>query len=119
MIMNLSNVLVTEIYGGILLFVIAGIIIVLFINDLIRKRMVFACETALRDREKISQISVDNETAEYLRRNNNHELHRIDEIISKKDDIIRYKLCLKKRSFDFYLRKQNLWNYKVVAIKMY
>src|SRR5699024_11891270 len=62
----------------------------------------------------ISQISVDNETADYLRRNNNHELHRIDEMISKKDDIIRYKLCLKKRSFDFYLRKQNLWNYKVI-----
>ena len=41
------------------------------------------------------------------------------EMISKKDDIIRYKLCLKKRSFDFYLRKQNLWNYKVIAIKMY
>ncbi|WP_119325416.1 hypothetical protein [Companilactobacillus musae] len=117
--MSLSNVVITEIYGGVLLVIVAAIIIVLFVNDFIRKRMVLACRNILLDREKISQISVDNKTADYLLRNYKHELYRVDEIISKENNLIKYKLCLKKRSFDFYLKKQNLWNYKVVAIKMY
>jgi len=117
--MNLSNVVITEVYGSVLLLIIIGIIIALFINDIIRTRMIQACKKALADTDKISKISVDNETAAYLQRNHNDELYRIDELISKKDDIIRYKLCLKKRSFDFYLRKQKLLNYKVIAIKMY
>jgi len=117
--MNFSNVVSTEIYGGILLIVILGIIIMLFVNDFIRRQMIFACKKTLENTDEIAQISVDHRTADYLKRNNKHELYRVDELISKKDDIIRYRLCLRKRSFDFYLRKKNLWNYIVVAIKMY
>ncbi|PMD73906.1 hypothetical protein [Companilactobacillus nuruki] len=117
--MDLSSVLMTEIYGGILLFIIGCIILVFFINDFIRKRMVFACRKVLLNKEKVVKISVDNKTADYLTRNNNHELYRVNEFISKENGVIKYRLCLKKRSFDFYLKKQNLWNYNVVAIKMY
>ncbi|MQS97488.1 hypothetical protein FHL05_06235 [Lactobacillus halodurans] len=91
----------------------------LFINDLIRKRMVYACRATLMDKDKIVQIAVDEKTADYLKSNSNQELYRVDDFISKEDDLIRYKLCLKKRSFDFYLEKKDFWNYKVVAIKMY
>jgi len=117
--MDFSNVIYTEIYGGIILIVMIIIIVMLFINDIIRRQMVYACKKALENREKIARISVDKRTADYLRRNNDHELYRVDEFISKKDNIIRYRLCLRKRSFDFYLRKKNLWNYIVVAIQMY
>lgn len=118
-IMNLSNVVFTELYGGILLILITGIIAVLFVNDFIRKRMVLECRKVLRNKERIFKIAVDNETANYLINNSNQELYRVDENISKKNNVIRYKLCLKKKSFDFYLKKENLWNYKVIAIKMY
>jgi len=117
--MDITNVEMTRIYGGLLLFVMVLIIILLFINDFIRKRMISACNSAIKNRERIPEISVDSRTADYLERNCDHELHRIDEYISKKDDIVKYKLYLKKRRFAFYLRKQNLWNYKVLAIKMY
>ena len=117
--MDWISVRTAEIYGGLLLLIMAIIIILLFINDFARKRMVFACSQALQNKDKISRISVDDETAEYLRDNNDYDLYRVDETISKRDDIIRYRLCLKKRRFDFYLEKNNLWNYKVVAIKMY
>jgi len=117
--MDFSNVVTTEIYGGILLFIIIGIIITLLINDYIRRRMIHACKSSLENSEKIAKISVDTRTADYLSRNNTHELYRVDEFIDKKDNIIRYRLCLRKRSFDFYLRKKNLLNYNVVAIKMY
>lgn len=117
--MDFKNVRMIEIYGGLLLVIIALIIIILFINDFIRKRMIFACRRTLLSKEKITRLSVDEATADYLKRNNDYDLYRVNEFISKKDDIIRYRLCLKKRSFDFYLRKQNLWNYNVVAIQMY
>lgn len=117
--MNLTSVVTMEVYGGLLLLIITGIIIALFINDFIRRRMILACKNALENKAGISQIAADNETADYLQRNYNGSLYRIDELISKKDNVIRYKLCLKKRSFDFYLKKQKLLNYKVIAIKMY
>ncbi len=117
--MNLSNLIFTEVFGGLLLLFIIGIIITLFINDFIRRRMIQACEDVLEDKDIIAKISVDNATADYLKRNHNDGLYRIDELISKKNDVIKYKLCLKKRSFDFYLKKQKLLNYKVIAIKMY
>jgi len=117
--MKIFSVEVIKIFGLVLLFVMLTIIILLFIDDLIRKRMIEACDRALHNPQEITGISVDSRTAAYLKRNHDHQLHRIDENISKKDDIIRYRLYLKKRRFDFYLRKQNLWNYKVLAIKMY
>jgi len=117
--MNLSNLIFTEVFGGLLLLIIIGIIITLFVNDFIRRRMIQACENVLSDKDIIAKISVDNATADYLERNHNDSLYRIDELISKENDVIRYKLCLKKRSFDFYLKKQKLLNYKVIAIKMY
>ncbi|KRL32407.1 hypothetical protein FD33_GL000571 [Companilactobacillus paralimentarius DSM 13238 = JCM 10415] len=118
-VMNISNVEMTEICGGLLLLVMIFIIILLVLNDLIRKRMEFACKHALANRQKIDDIALDEKTSSYLKRNNDHELHRLNEYVSKQNDVIRYKLYLKKRRFDFYLEKQNLWNYKVIAIKMY
>ncbi|KRN95118.1 hypothetical protein IV57_GL002000 [Companilactobacillus kimchiensis] len=73
----------------------------------------------MQNKEKITKLAVDGKTADYLARNQSYELYRVDEIISKKNDVIRYRLCLKKRSFDFYLKKKNLLNYNVIAIKMY
>lgn len=117
--MSISGVEITEIFGGLLLLVMIIIIILLVGNDLIRKRMEFACQNALAHHEMIDNIAVDEKTSSYLRRNNNHELHRLNEYISKQNGVIKYRLYLKKRRFDFYLKKQNLWNYKVIAIKMY
>jgi hypothetical protein len=117
--MNLTSVVTMELYGGLLLLIISGIIIALFINDFIRRRMIQACKRALEDEDVIAEISADSATADYLKRNYNDDLYRIDELISKKGNIIKYKLCLKKRSFDFYLKKQKLLNYKVISIKMY
>jgi hypothetical protein len=117
--MNVSSVELTEIYGGLLLLVMIVIIILLVIHDLIRKRMEFACKTTLQNKAELVRTAVDSKTAEYLNRNCDHELHRIEGYIVKNNKTILYKLYLKKRRFDFYLEKQNLWNYKVIAIKMY
>lgn len=117
--MKLSSVVATEIYGGLLLLVMTGIIISLILNNFIRRRMVLACKKTLQNKEKVLKVSVNDETAAYLNRHRNEDLYRIDELITKRHDIIKYKLCLKKRSFDFYLKKQKLLNYKVIAIKIY
>lgn len=117
--MSVSSVEMTEICGGLLLLVMIIIIILLVLNDLIRKRMEFACKDALANHQKIDDIALDEKTSSYLKRNNDHELHRLNEYVSKQNDVIQYKVYLKKRRFDFYLKKQNLWNYKVIAIKMY
>lgn len=117
--MNVSSIELAEIYGGLLLLIMVVIMILIFINDLIRKRMEFACKNALQNKLKIAEIAIDDKTAEYLKKNSKHELQRINEYVSRKNNVIHYKLYLKKRRFDFYLKKENLWNYKVIAIKMY
>jgi len=117
--MKIFSVEMIKIYGGGLLFVMAVIIILLFIDDFIRRRMIMACDRVLKNRQGISKLSVDNRTATYLKQNYDHQLHQVEDQLSKKDNIIRYRLYLKKRRFDFYLKKQKLWNYKVLAIKMY
>jgi hypothetical protein len=117
--MDNSQVAIAEIYGGILIGIILIIIIFLMLNDVIRNRMYSACNRTLSSTQKIHRLSVDSRTAEYLKRYHHESLYRVNEYISKKDNIIRYRLCLRKRSFDFYLKKQNLWNYKVLAIQMY
>lgn len=117
--MDRSQVINAEIYGGILIGIILIITILLAVNDFIRKRMYSACNITLRNTQRIHRLSVDERTANYLKRYHRDNLYRVNEYISKKDNIIRYRLCLRKHSFDFYLKKQNLWNYKVLAIQMY
>ena len=119
MIMNNSQVITVEIYGTIVLSIIIVITIFVIINDLIQRQMYSACNRTLNNTHKINRLAVDKKTSDYLLRYHHDDLYRVNEYIAKKNDIIRYRLCLKKRSFDFYLKKQNLWKYKVLAIKMY
>lgn len=117
--MKQTIVEVMEIFGGFFLLLITCIIFIIIFNEFAHRQMVLACKNTLQNKDEVTKIAVDSKTADYLRKNCQNELYRIDEFITRKDNIIRYKLCLKKRNFDFYLEKQRLLKYKVIAIKMY
>ncbi|APX71487.1 hypothetical protein M5C72_12105 [Companilactobacillus allii] len=116
--MDRVNVELFKIYGGIALLVLTCIILALIVNDLLRRRMIFACSTLLIDSHEISKVSMDEKTERYLMKHRNHKLYRINESIEKRDNVLKYQLCLEKRAFEFYLKKRNIWNYDVVAVKM-
>ena len=116
--MNRVNIELFKIYGGLFLLVLTGIILVLIINDLLRRRMIFACNSVLIDHHEISKVAMDERTESYLIKHGNHKLYRINESIEKDNDILKYQLCLEKRAFKFYLKKRNIWSYDVVAVKM-
>lgn len=116
--MNKVNVEVFKVYGGILLLIVTCIILALIVSDLLRRRMIFACNSLLIDCKAISKVSMDEETESYLIKHRDNKLYRINESIEKRDNVLKYQLCLEKRAFEFYLKKRNIWNYDVVAVKM-
>ncbi|WP_334329404.1 hypothetical protein [Companilactobacillus sp. HBUAS59699] len=116
--MNRVNVEIFSIYGGFFLLILVGIILALFINDLLRRRMILACNSLLIDHDKISKVALNSETKNYLINNHHHNLYRINEQIEREDGVLKYHLCLGKRAFKFYLKKRNMWSYYVIGVKM-
>lgn len=116
--MNRVNVELFSIYGGFFLLILVGIILALIINDLLRRRMILACNSLLVDHREISRVAMNSETENYLIKNHQHHLYRINEQIERDGKLIKYHLCLGKRAFKFYLKKKNIWSYDVVAVKM-
>lgn len=116
--MNRVNVELFGIYGGFFLVILIGIILALIINDLLRRRMILACNSLLIDHEEISKVALNPETKNYLIKNHHHNLYRINEQIERENGVLKYQLCLGKRAFKFYLKKRSLWDYDVIGVKM-
>lgn len=116
--MSLTNIEMFQFYGAAFLIAFAIFLVVVLMSNLTRVRMILACNSILKDKTIIKKVAADLKTKDYLLQHKGQDLYRVNEIIEKRGPIVKYNLCLEKRSFNFYLKRKAFWNYEVVAVKI-